>query len=368
MILKKNSLLSGFPIKHVLGFISTSLLICGMAWSQPGGYVATVSAEKVKIQDIVEEFSVVGKLVADKASWLDVEMLGLVITQEYKKGLWVKKGQVLLTLDKKISEYQLKAFEAQLKELTNETKLIESILKKSKTLHKEGHVTSEQIEKEETAHKSMQAKIDALKANVDLLKHNIEKHKLLAPYDGLIIEEKATLGQYIQPGMGALKILKLDKVIAEFEFPEIRLSQLDKKSDLNLKLDALPNEKIISSLEAILPGEKAGNRMLLLRYKFDNKSKSILPGMGVRANLKMKAIKDALLVPKDSVSLGGPASFVYTVSDKSTAVQVQVEVLRYYKKYAVVKGKLTSEDRVVTRGNEMLQPGVSLKIVDPSKK
>jgi len=343
------------------------MLHCNL-FAANGGYAATVSVSKVKIQDVIESVAVVGKLEAVKDPWIDVEIAGLVSSQKYQRGQWVKKGDLLLQLNEATVQLKLKSAISLLKEQQNSYKLSQKLLNRSRLLLKDGHVTKESVEIDETNHAILILKIEGLQENINLLKHQIKQHKLYAPFDGLISKGESVHGKWVQPGQGVLQILKLDEMVAEFEFPEIRLSQLDKSSVLNLGIDALPKIKIKASLNSILPGEKVGNRMLLLRYYFKNTSESLLPGMSVHANIQMQVLKNAILVPKDSIVMQGPMTFVYTADEKNIANKVMVEILRYYKSYAVVKGKLKSDDLIVTRGNEFLQPGIPLKIVDPSSK
>jgi membrane fusion protein, multidrug efflux system len=336
--------------------------------AMPGGYAATVSVEKVLVQDIVESISVVGECESSKDSWVDFQLAGKVIKQNVIKGDWVKQGEVLAELDTETIKYNIQSAKAMLKQLQSEFRLASALIKKSRVLVKDGHLSKESLEKESTQLAILSAKLDHQKSILNLLEYQLKKHSLKAPYSGLVVEERVSEGEWAQPGAGAIKILNLNPMVAVFEFPEIRINQLDKTGELLLAFDSLPNKKIKAKLHSVLPSNKKGNRMVRLRYHFENDSKYLLPEMSVKASIQLKPMKNSILVPKDSIVMQGPMIFVYIVGKENKAKQVMVNLIQYFKGYAVVKGELKAGDQVVTRGNEFLQPDTPLKIVDPNKK
>jgi multidrug efflux pump subunit AcrA (membrane-fusion protein) len=65
----------------------------------------------------------------------------------------------------------------------------------------------------------------------------------------------------------------------------------------------------------------------------------------------------ALIVPKDAVVRQGPMVTVFRIDNGDTVQPLPVETGQGFGSWVVVDGALEAGDRVVTRGNERLQPG-----------
>ena len=70
---------------------------------------------------------------------------------------------------------------------------------------------------------------------------------------------------------------------------------------------------------------------------------------------------EALLVPKDAVVRVGPQEQVFRIKDDGTVEPIPVQIGQGVGEWLVVAGPLAGGDRVVTRGNERLQPGQAVR-------
>ena len=80
--------------------------------------------------------------------------------------------------------------------------------------------------------------------------------------------------------------------------------------------------------------------------------------MLARVALPMGALFDALLVPKDAIVRQGPQEMVYRIKEDDTVEPVTVTSGQGIGVWIAVQGELAPGDRVVTRGNERIFPGM----------
>ena len=90
-----------------------------------------------------------------------------------------------------------------------------------------------------------------------------------------------------------------------------------------------------------------------------------------RVHLPIGSRQDAILVPKDSLVLGGQQPIVYAVipgeGEKPASVRpVSVLIGTAIGEWIEVKALLQPGEQVVTRGNERLRPGQAVAVVGTS--
>ena len=85
---------------------------------------------------------------------------------------------------------------------------------------------------------------------------------LRAPFDGIVANRAAQLGQYVQPGTRLLALVPLDRLYIEANFKETQLQRLQPGQLVDVELDADPSHKITGRVESLAPA--SGSQFSLL--------------------------------------------------------------------------------------------------------
>jgi membrane fusion protein, multidrug efflux system len=85
---------------------------------------------------------------------------------------------------------------------------------------------------------------------------------LKAPFDGIVANRAAQLGQYVQPGTRLLALVPLDRMYVEANFKETQLQKLKPGQLVDIELDADPSKKIVGRVESLAPA--SGSQFSLL--------------------------------------------------------------------------------------------------------
>jgi len=100
----------------------------------------------------------------------------------------------------------------------------------------------------------------------------------------------------------------------------------------------------------------------LVRGKFDNANRTLLPGFFVRIRIPMERVEqNALLVPNRVFGQNQDGSFVLVLSADDIVEQRKVETGEQFGDLRVVQSGLKPEDRVVVTGNARAIPGRKAK-------
>jgi len=104
----------------------------------------------------------------------------------------------------------------------------------------------------------------------------------------------------------------------------------------------------------------------LVRAEVPNPQEDLSPGQFVRARLLGAVRPKAILLPKRAMLQGAKGSFVWVVGPQSKAEFRPIELGDWYGDEWFVNEGLHSGDMVVVEGGIKVQPGATLKVVEPA--
>jgi RND family efflux transporter MFP subunit len=224
--------------------------------------------------------------------------------------------------------------------------------------------------KEQIAQASAQVAFQ--QAAVDRLKDQLQKHTIIATFDGYVTAELTEMGQWVKQGDPVAEVASLDEVevtaqVVEQYVPHIRVGMA-----VNVQIPALPGSPLAGVVSAVVPQADIQARTFPVKVRVKNSVSEDGPlvksGMYARVMLPTGARQTAMLVSKDALVLGGGQPVVFVV-DTNAADQKQGKVrpvpvqLGFAEGSMIqVSGGIQAGQLVVVQGNERLQPGQDVQI------
>jgi RND family efflux transporter MFP subunit len=233
------------------------------------------------------------------------------------------------------------------------------------------------------------AKVESLAENCARLQDQIDRHTIVAPFDGYVVKEHTEVGAWLKRGDAVAEVVELDKVDVEIMVLENHAPHLLPGVSARVELPALPKEAFVGAIFQITPQADIRSRSFPVRVRLENRlikdQPLIKAGMFARVTLPLGQASKTLLVPKDAVVLGGKTPVVWTVAtgkpaaapprgappvgEGPRAVPVPVELGVAEGDWIEVRGPLQPGQTVVMHGNErLMMPNQPIEIVKaPSK-
>ena len=118
-----------------------------------------------------------------------------------------------------------------------------------------------QINAASSARDVFKAQIKVLQAQLKDAKQQVSYSRILAPVDGRIGRRSVEVGARIQPGQQLVAVVE-DKVWVNANFKETQLAGLTPGQEVELQIDALPNEHLVGRVDSFSPA--SGNQFALL--------------------------------------------------------------------------------------------------------
>ncbi|HKT50006.1 MAG TPA: efflux RND transporter periplasmic adaptor subunit, partial [Candidatus Angelobacter sp.] len=351
-------------------------LLAGLAGCTGKGSVQAAnrvaSAAPVKIATVVSrtmpvEVQAIGNVETISAVTIKPQISGQLVGVHFKEGDFVKKGQLLFTIDKAPFEAALRQAEGMLAH--DEAQAVNSKLdaERYQGLGHEGVVSKQQVDASAAASNAAQAAVAADKAAVETAKINLEYTSIYSPINGRTGNVGVKEGNLVKANDVPILVTinQIEPIYVTFALPEQQLAQVKEFSATRtLKVDAAPqgsSQHFQGKLTFIDNAVDLTTGTIKLKATFDNAAHMLWPGQFVDVSLTLKSQPNSIVVPTSALQTSQNGTFVYTVDQDLKAQQQQVKVAWTSGDETVLApGALQPGQRVVTDGQLRLTPGAKV--------
>jgi membrane fusion protein (multidrug efflux system) len=315
------------------------------AGGDQGGAV-TVEVGKVQRLRMEDDAQAVGTLRSRQGVMLRPEISGRVARLGFADGQRVRRGQLLVQLDDTLQSAQLRQAEAQ-------ASIARTNLARNRELVAQNFVSQSVVDQSAAA-------LEVALAQVALNEAQLERMKILAPFDGVAGIRSVDVGDYVKDGADLVNVEDTTQVWVDFRLPERYLAKLKPGQVVEVALDAMPGRNFRGQVDALDSQLDANGRSLLVRARLSNPDGVLRSGMFARIRTLLAVRDSALVVPEEAlVPQGGKQFLIKVVDGRQGKVAQRLEArigMRIPGKVEILAG-VAEGDVVVTAGQNRLLRG-----------
>lgn len=316
------------------------------AGGPPGGM--PVEAEKVVAREFTVSINAVGSLIAGESADIHSEIAGQIEKIQFEEGQPVKKGDVLMQIDRSLIQTELSkakaAYDATSATFSRDDKLKES-----------GYVSNQKWD-------LSKSDLQTSKSAVENARIRLEKTSVRAPFDGVAGLRSFSVGDYAQIGQVLTTIDSINPLKLEFSVPERNYSAVQTGQKITFSVDAWPGETFEGEIYAIDPRINPDTRNFNVKANIQNNENRLRPGMYSRISIATITRQNVLMIAEEAIMPQGEKSFVYTIVDgKATMTQVTPGI-RDNGRVEITAG-LNAGDEVITAGTMRIGPGAPVMVL-----
>jgi membrane fusion protein (multidrug efflux system) len=241
---------------------------------------------------------------------------------------------------------------------TNELnlELTESELKKQESLYEKGGVTLKDL-------KTASINYANAKTTVESAKLQLEKTKIIAPIDGVIVDlPYYTQSTQVETGSTIVKIMDYKVMYMDVQLPEKYIAVIKPGQVVKLTNYTIPEDTIIGYITQLSPAINADTRTFKGNISIDNPKYLLRPGMFVKADIVTNHKDSVIVIPKSIILSRQKGKTVFIV-DRGVAAERIIETgMENIADVEVTRG-LAKNERVVTSGFETLSNRSKVKII-----
>jgi membrane fusion protein, multidrug efflux system len=299
--------------------------------------VKTVTAVERTVERAI---AVTGTLVPDETVTVSTEIPGRISAIRADFGQTVRKGDILIELDR--TEYDLQVERARgalnqalarislppytgkiappettpgVRTATAQYEDAKYKYENAAKLVKTGDISQDRFNELEKALHARQSALDGSRDELRTLWMNVtaleadlkiaEKHRsdttVRAPFDGVVGEKLISAGQYVKDNIGVLKLVKVHPMRLRVEMPEAAANAVRVGTPLTFTTDAADGIQFQAIVRELNPALDARNRTLTAEARLTKPDFRLRPGMFVQVKLVTERATRVVTVPRQAL-------------------------------------------------------------------
>ena len=329
--------------------------------------IATVATRSMPVQ-----LQAIGNVEAISTVSIKPQISGQLVGVHFKEGDFVKKGQLLFTIDRTPFAAALRQAEGTLAKDEAQAENARIDAERYQGLGREGVVARQQVDAAQSAARAMAATVAADKASVEQAKINLEYTSIYSPIHGRTGNIGVKEGNLVKANdvPVLVTINQIEPIYVTFSIPEQQLAELKQYSaGKALPVEAAQqggNQRFTGKLTFIDNAVDLTTGTIKLKGTFENAQHVLWPGQFVDVTLNLSTQPNAIVVPSAALQTSQNGTFVYIVKEDMTAQQQPVKVARTMGDMAVITSGLEPGQKVVTDGQLRIIPGGKVDVKSAS--
>ncbi len=299
------------------------------------------------------------------AAWEDVpvgaETGGLVATGVYAdEGVYVRQGQVLVTLNDALLRAQLAQQDAALASAEATLAQAEAALGRAQELRERGFLAQAGLDNALAAQRTAAAQVAASRAARSETATRLEQTRIRAPVSGLVISRSVTRGQIVQPGSELFRMVRDGRLELNAQVPETELAMV--RAGQSAEVSGEGGINTSGNVRLVTPAVDGQTRLGIARIALG--PTTLRPGMFARATIDVGS-QQSLTVPQDAIVFREGRAGVYVLQADSTVRFQPVSTGLRDGSDVVISAGLSGGERVVVRGAGFLGDGDRVSVGQP---
>jgi RND family efflux transporter MFP subunit len=197
------------------------------------------------------------------------------------------------------------------------------------------------------------------RARLEQNRDQLARTKIMAPYDGIVVARLKTPGERVEEGSNVIRLVDQEnlEIIARAPLEYFRFVEPGQLLDLRTS-----SQSVLGEVRTVVAVGDESTHQFEIRVDLEG---SLFPvGQTIRVSIPTSDSREVLTVPRDALVLRPEGQSVFVVDTNNQAQQVKVTVGVGQGEHVEILGAVSPGDRVVTRGNERLQPGQAVNVMD----
>jgi multidrug efflux system membrane fusion protein len=287
----------------------------------------------------------------------------------FEEGTRVKRGDMLVALDPRLIEVQLRSAQAQLAKDQAQFDNTKRDLERYEFLVKKESISLQTLDATRAQLEQMRATLSSDQAQIDLAQLQLDFTSIRAPIDGRLGARLVDAGNVVHASdaNGIVIMSQIQPVFVTFSIPQNALDILrHQQSHRPLRVLAMNQDgsEVLDDGMLTLIESQIDTATGTVRCKatFKNASEKLWPGAFVSVEIVLNDLPDVVLVPTIAIQSGAQHPFVYVVTPKNVVETRQVEVGSASGDQTVILTGLAEGEHVVVEGQFQVGEGTRVDV------
>jgi RND family efflux transporter MFP subunit len=319
---------------------------------------ALVKIAVASIKDIAPVTMVPGTVVSRNDARLSAEVTGR-LTAVADVGTAVLKGEPVAVIEDTMLQLQHVELQAQITRAEARLRFLESEEKRFTQLEQSNLAAATQLEQTRSDRDVARGDLAIARARLEQNQDQLARTKIMAPYDGIVVARLMTPGERVEEGSYVVRLVDQENLEIIARAPLEYYSFVEPGQLLDLRTSS---QSVFGEVRTVVAVGDENTHQFEIRIDLEGNPFPV--GQTIRVSIPTSDSREVLTVPRDALVLRPEGQSVFVVDTNNQAQQVKVTVGVGQGEHVEILGAVSPGDKVVTRGNERLQPGQAVNVMD----
>ena len=317
---------------------------------------------------------------------------GKIVSLFTDQGKWVKKGELLITVDSvevpllldeakiglKKARLDVKALQKDLESLVAQKALAQLTEERYQNLLKKGLVSQAEFDKSQTELQTLEAQIASIKShinaakvetvrsekNIETLEVKLARFNVYSPIDGYVIEKQAEVAQTVLPSQVVFQIVEPDDVWVKAYIDERISGGIKVGQPAQIALRSLPENTLKGSVKRISAISDSVTQEREVDIGFETLPMPFYMNEQAEVTIQTQHIQNVLKIPLNLILFVEEQSQVWIYQDGEAHLQVITITAQSNREAAVSGVDETTKLLIPESSKKSLTEGLKVRIDD----
>jgi len=274
-------------------------------------------------------------------------------------GTRVQRGDTLAVIEDSALRLRNRELQAEIGRAEARLNYLENELKRISKLAESNLAAANLLEQTRSERDVAIGDLDVARARLAQNEDLLAKTNIRAPHAGVVVERLMTPGERVSEGSIVVRLVDQDNLEVIARAPLEYYRYIEPGQPLELRAGSNMSFGLVRTVVAV--GDENTH---LFEIRMDVEGRPYPVGQTLRVAIPTSDSRDVLAVPRDALVLRPDGQSIFIVDANNEAQQVSVTTGIGSTDQIEVLGAVSAGDRVIIRGNERLQPGQAVSIMD----
>jgi RND family efflux transporter MFP subunit len=307
-----------------------------------------------------------GTVVALQSVDIRAQITSTVREVHIREGQTVAKGDLLVSLDSRAEEANLRKAEAQVEKDRADLANAQRTLERQRQLFVQKFISQSALDAAESQVESLKGQLAVDLAAVEGSRVALANTLIRASFAGRTGAIGVRPGSLVQPnGTVLVTVTQVDPIQVSFTLPEQEFPGLQRALAAGpVAAEATPDggrQVLAGRVNFLDNAVDTATGTIRVKAEFDNRASRLWPGMYVNVTVAPRTLEKASVVPVQAVQTGPESRFVFVVGEDRKVAQRTVAIEYLDAGIAAVTG-VEPGAKIVVEGAQNLRPGSTVTV------
>ncbi len=331
-----------------------------------------VTVAKPVVKNIIEQDEFVGRFASKSEVMIRARISGYLSAVHFKDGAFVKKGDLLYTIDQRTFETVLRQAQSQINIATASHQFAKEQLERAEALVQNGNISRSTVDARQETFLAAQGALEQAKSAEELAQIDLDFTEIRAPISGRIDQNFISAGNLVNQNETVLtSIVSGDPIYFFFDIDEryFLAYQRDARARGSVLQEGAGGLGVIIKLsDEIIPPQKgfldfSENRIdeqtgtMRVRAILENPDGILTPGLFGTAIVPGSLPYEGILIPDAALTTDQNRRVVMVIDEEGKAKAKVVQPGPMHDGYRIIRSGLDGSEQVVIEGLLRARPG-----------